>query len=74
MAHRLRSNFPRGSYLWAVRNVNLKVRRGDRLAILGRNAAGKSTLLKILSRITEPTRGRLYPTSVSQGGSRATRT
>jgi lipopolysaccharide transport system ATP-binding protein len=44
---------------WALRNVNFEVKQGEVLGIIGRNGAGKSTMLKILSRITEPTEGRV---------------
>ena len=43
--------------MWALRGVSFEIRRGEILGILGRNGAGKSTFLKILSRVTAPTRG-----------------
>jgi lipopolysaccharide transport system ATP-binding protein len=44
-------------YLWALRDVNFNVAEGTVLGIIGRNGAGKSTVLKILSRVTAPTSG-----------------
>jgi homopolymeric O-antigen transport system ATP-binding protein len=43
---------------WAVNDVSFEVQPGDALGIIGRNGAGKSTVLKILTRILKPTRGR----------------
>jgi len=44
-------------YLWALKDVNLEIRQGEVLGLIGRNGGGKTTLLKILSRITRPTSG-----------------
>ena len=44
-------------FIWALKNVNLQVREGETWGIIGRNGAGKSTFLKILSRIIKPTTG-----------------
>src|SRR5947207_2206997 len=44
---------------WALKDVSFDMAGGDVLGIIGRNGAGKSTVLKILSRITEPTAGRV---------------
>ncbi len=41
----------------ALKNINLTLRSGDRLGIIGHNGAGKTSLLKVLAQIYEPTEG-----------------
>jgi len=59
---------------WVLRDINLEVRRGETVAIVGRNGAAKSSLLKILADVTPPTRGqvvrrgRLFPMIEITGG------
>jgi len=43
--------------IWALKDVSFEVQSGEVIGIIGRNGAGKSTILKILSRITKPTSG-----------------
>ncbi|MBK7392878.1 MAG: ABC transporter ATP-binding protein [Chloracidobacterium sp.] len=42
---------------WALKDVSFNASPGETLGLIGRNGAGKSTILKILSRITRPTTG-----------------
>lgn len=44
---------------WALKDLDLEVKRGEKLAIIGANGSGKSTLLKLISRITRPTAGKI---------------
>src|SRR5882672_6048011 len=48
-----------GSDRWAVRNVNLVLRPGERVALVGENGAGKTTITKLLARLYDPTEGRI---------------
>lgn len=48
-----------GEFIWALDDVNLEVKQGEALGIIGHNGAGKSTLLKILSQVTAPTTGKV---------------
>src|SRR5574344_1373025 len=49
-------------------NVSYVVNRRDRIALVGKNGAGKSTMLKIIFGIQEPTRGRIsYPKDLTIG-------
>ncbi len=54
------SRFRRGAVvdeMWALRDVSFTVRRGEALAFIGENGAGKSSLLKLVSGILVPTAG-----------------
>lgn len=44
----------------ALDHVSFDIRKGETVGLIGRNGAGKSTTLKILSRITSPTEGEIF--------------
>jgi len=44
---------------WALKDVSFEVEQGEALGIIGHNGAGKSTMLKLLTRIMQPTNGRI---------------
>ena len=45
---------------YALRNVSLKIKAGERLAVVGLNGAGKTTFIKLLMRLYEPTEGAIF--------------
>jgi ABC-type polysaccharide/polyol phosphate transport system ATPase subunit len=46
-----------GEVFWALRDVSFGVGQGESLGLVGQNGAGKSTVLKLMTRILEPTSG-----------------
>jgi len=48
-----------GSDRWAVRHVSFSLRPGERIAFVGENGAGKTTVTKLLARLYDPTEGRI---------------
>ena len=48
-----------GSDQWALRHVNMEFQVGKRLAIVGENGSGKTTFIKLLCRLYDPTEGQI---------------
>jgi ATP-binding cassette subfamily B protein len=48
-----------GSDKWALRGLTLFIPKGQSLALVGHNGAGKTTFIKLLTRLYEPTEGRI---------------
>ena len=49
----------RGEDFWALQHVSFDVHSGETLGLLGQNGSGKSTALKLIGRILEPTSGKI---------------
>ncbi|MBM2826310.1 MAG: transporter related [Dehalococcoidia bacterium] len=45
--------------LWALRDVSFDVEQGETFGLIGANGSGKSTILKLMTRVMEPTAGRI---------------
>ena len=48
-----------GSNFWALSHVNIKFQIGKRLAVVGENGSGKTTFIKLLCRLYDPTEGQI---------------
>lgn len=51
--------YEKGDSFLALDGLNIEISRGERVGIIGANGAGKSTFLKLLSRVTSPTDGEI---------------
>jgi len=47
------------SKFWALTDVSLYLNRGEVFGLIGKNGAGKSTMLKVISKVLKPTNGRV---------------
>lgn len=48
-----------GSDEYALRNFNLKLKIGEKMALVGKNGSGKTTMIKLLCRLYDPTEGEI---------------
>ena len=47
----------RENEFWALKSIDLRVKKGESIGIYGPNGAGKSTILKLIAKVTYPTKG-----------------
>jgi len=45
---------------YAIKNINLEIKKGESIGIIGRNGAGKTTLLRIIAGVYKPTEGKVF--------------
>ncbi len=48
-----------GAEIYALRHVNMKFKVGERLAVVGMNGSGKTTFIKLMCRLYDPTEGEI---------------
>jgi ABC-type polysaccharide/polyol phosphate transport system ATPase subunit len=53
----LRRQREKSEIFWALRDINFTMHRGETIGLIGHNGSGKSTTLKLVTRILEPTSG-----------------
>lgn len=43
--------------IWALKEINLEIKKGEKLGVIGPNGSGKTTLLRLITGVTAPTEG-----------------
>lgn len=59
---RILGRSPRNNEFWALKNVSFSLERGDMLGVIGKNGAGKSTMMKAISGTLTPASGTIEKT------------
>ena len=59
VAYRRKIGFFRQEKFWAINDVSFNVYHGETLGVIGRNGAGKSSLLRVLAGIVNPDKGKV---------------
>lgn len=54
-----------GSEQYVLKHVNLKIKKGEKICIVGENGAGKSTFIKLLTRLYSPTDGEILMNGIN---------
>lgn len=49
-----------GSNKYALKNISLTIKKGEKLGIVGLNGSGKTTLIKLITKLYEPTSGQIF--------------
>lgn len=52
--------YDKNERFFALNDLSFDIRKGETVGIIGRNGAGKSTILKLICRVTAPTKGNIY--------------
>ncbi len=50
----------KNEHFLALKNLSFDIKKGETVGVIGRNGAGKSTILKLICRVTAPTKGKIY--------------
>lgn len=54
-----------GQYNYAIKNLNFEIKSGTKLSVVGENGAGKTTFIKLLCRLYDPTEGEILCNNVN---------
>jgi len=49
-----------GQETWTLRGIDLTIKPGESLALVGQNGSGKTTMIKLLTRLYDPTEGQIF--------------